>query len=69
MNNKSTPDKKWDQEMKTAAQSGDMNAVMSKLSPAQAEQLKKILSNEAETKKLLSTPQAQALLKRLSKHE
>ena len=67
MNN--TPDKKCEQEMKTAAQSGDMNAVMSKLSPAQAEQLKKILSNEAETKKLLSTPQAQALLKRLSKHE
>lgn len=57
------------EELKNAAQSGNMQKLFSQMSPTQAQQLQKILSDEDAAKKLLSTPQAQALLRRLSKNE
>ena len=56
-------------EMKKAASSGDVQALTSRLSPQQLQQLQKILSDESATKRLLATPQAQALLKSLRKDE
>ena len=56
-------------ELKNAAQSGNMQKLFSQMSPSQAQQLQKILSDENAAKKLLSTPQAQALLRGLSKNE
>lgn len=57
------------EEMKKAAQSGNLQQILSQMSPSQAKQLQKILSDENAAKKLLSTPQAQELLRRLSKNE
>ena len=57
------------EELKNAAQSGNMQKLFSQMSPSQAQQLQKILSDENAAKKLLSTPQAQALLRGLSKNE
>ena len=56
-------------ELKNAAQSGNLQKLFSQMSPSQAQQLQKILSDENAAKKLLSTPQAQALLRGLSKNE
>ncbi len=56
-------------EVRKAAQSGDIAKLLGKLTPAQAQQLKKALSDENAAKKLLSTPAAQALLKGLKKNE
>lgn len=50
-----------------ATDSGDMSAFLSKLSPEQSRKLQDILSDEAATRRLLSTPQAQMLLKKLLK--
>lgn len=47
--------------------SADMSSFLSKLSPAQSRKLQDILSDEAATKRLLATPQAQMLLKKLLK--
>lgn len=55
------------EELKTAAQNGDIGKIMSKLTPQQSEQLSKLLSDEAAAKRLLSSPQAQAILKGLQK--
>lgn len=57
------------EELRNAAQSGNMQKLFSQMSPSQAQQLQKILSDENAAKKLLSTPQAQALLRGLSKNE
>ena len=59
-----TPD-----ELKKAAQNGNVQNLLSNMSPMQAQQIQKILSDENAAKKLLSTPQAQELLRRLSKNE
>lgn len=56
-------------DLKKAAQSGNMQKLLSSMSPSQAAQLEKILSDENAAKKLLSTPQAQALLRGLQKNE
>lgn len=50
-----------------ATEKGDMSAFLSKLSPEQSKKLQDILSDEAATKRLLSTPQAQLLMKKLLK--
>lgn len=55
--------------LKNAAQSGNMQKLLSNMSPSQAAQLEKVLSDENAAKKLLSTPQAQALLRGLQKNE
>lgn len=57
------------EEIKKAAQSGNLQKLLSNMSPSQAAQLEKILSDENAAKKLLSTPQAQALLRGLHKNE
>ena len=54
-------------ELKKAAESGDLNALLSKLSPQQAQQLRRVLSDEKAAKELLSSPQAQALMKSFGK--
>lgn len=57
------------EELKKAAQSGSLKKLASNMTPSQAAQLEKILSDENAAKKLLSTPQAQALLRGLQKNE
>ncbi len=57
------------EDLKKAAQSGNIQKLISGMSPAQAAQLERILSDENAAKKLLSTPQAQALLRGLQKNE
>ena len=54
-------------EVKKAAQSGDLAKLLSRLTPSQTAQLKRILSDEKAAKKLLATSQAQALLRGLKK--
>lgn len=51
----------------SALKQKDMNGVMSALPAADAEQLKKILSDKAAMEKLLSSREAQNLLKALKK--
>ncbi len=55
------------EELKKAAQSGDLKKIMSKLTPQQSEQLRKVLADGEAAKRLLDSPQAQALIKSLSK--
>lgn len=57
------------EEIKKAVQNGNLNKALSQLTPEQSKQVQKLLSDEATAKKLLSTPQAQALIRRLSKNE
>jgi hypothetical protein len=51
--------------IQSAAQDGNIDKMLSKLSPAQAKSLQKILSDKNATKELLSTPQAQKLLMKI----
>ena len=51
--------------LKSAAQGGSVDALLSRLSPAQAKSLQKILSDKNATRELLSTPQAQRLLMKI----
>lgn len=57
-----TPD-----ELEKALNSGDFKKAMGKLSNEQSQQITKALQNEEFAKKLLSTPQAKALIKKLIK--
>ncbi len=53
-------------ELKAAAQSGNVDDFVNKnLSPEASEKLKKILSDKEATDKLLATPQAKELMKKL----
>ncbi len=52
--------------LKKAAKSGDIEGVMKVLTPEQAEMFKKVIGNKEEAQKLLSSPQAIALMKALS---
>lgn len=49
-----------------AAQSGNLNNLMNKLKPDDAQKLQEVLKNKALQQKILNSPQAQALLKKLS---
>ena len=51
--------------IQNAAQDGNVDKMLSKLSPAQAKSLQKILSDKNATRELLSTPQAQKLLMKI----
>ncbi len=51
--------------LRNSAQNGNFDQMLSKLSPAQAKSLQKILSDKNATKELLSTPQAQKLLMKI----
>ncbi len=50
--------------LKTNSQS-KVNQILNKLDPQQAKKVEQILSDKAATEKLLSTPKAQQLLKKL----
>ena len=52
------------EKMKEAINSGSLDKVLKNLKPGDAEKIQKLLSNKAETERLLQTPQAQMLLKR-----
>ncbi len=50
--------------LKQSVQSGDISKTLNNLDPKDANRLQKILSDKQATQKLLSTPQAQQLLKK-----
>lgn len=52
------------EELKSAAQKGNINNIVKGLSPSDAEKIQKVLSDKEASKKILSSPQAQKLLKR-----
>lgn len=45
----------------------DMNGVMSALSPEQAKELKEVLSDKVKLQQIMSSPQAQQIMKALNK--
>lgn len=51
--------------LQNSAKNGNVQNLLNKMDPKQAQHLQKVLSDEEATKKMLSTPQAQALLKKL----
>lgn len=51
--------------LRTSAQKGDVSQVLSGLSQEDAQKVQKILSDKNAQEKLLATPQAQMLLKKL----
>lgn len=55
------------EEIKKALENGNLKKAIGNLSESQAAQLNKALSNEEYAKKILSSPQAQALIKKLMK--
>lgn len=55
-----SPDK-----LKANMQNGDMSKMFNNMDKKQAEKIQSILNDREKTEKLLSTPQAQALLKKL----
>ncbi len=57
------------QQLKNAVQNGNIQNILSKMPPSQAQQIQKILSDETAAKKLLDSPQARELIRRLSKNE
>lgn len=52
-----------------SAKSGDFSEVFKNMKPEDAQKLQHILSSKEETEKLLSTPQAQELLKILTQDD
>lgn len=52
-------------EIKNAAQSGDIAKTLSNLNPEDSEKIQKVLTDKNLATKLLSTPQAQKLIKDL----
>ncbi len=55
------------QKLKGAASRGDFNQILASLNKQDAAKLNQLLSDKAATEKLLSSPQAQQLLKALMK--
>lgn len=53
-----------EEEVQNAVQSGNVNNIISKLNPTQAKQVSQILSNPEASKKIMESPQAQALIKK-----
>lgn len=52
-----------------SAEKGQLDGIMSKLNPTQAEQLKKVLTDRQSAEKLFSSPQAQELLKKFMNND
>lgn len=52
-------------QMEAAVQSGGLEPFLKNLRPGDAQKLQQVLSNKAAAQRLLSTPQAQMLLKKL----
>ncbi len=53
-------------DLKSAAQSGNIQSLLNKTSGENADKINEILSDPQKTKQVLSSPQAQALLKLLN---
>ena len=53
------------EKLKEAASSGKLDEVVKGMTPEQASQVEKILSDKEATSKLLSSPQAQEMLKKI----
>lgn len=56
---------KGPEELKQASQKGDIENLLGNLNPSDAQKIKKILSDKNMANKILSTPQAQSLIKKL----
>ncbi len=53
------------EKIKSNAQGGDIGNLLNKMDSKQAEKIQDILNDKEKTEKLLKTPQAQALIKKL----
>ena len=53
------------EDLKNASQSGKMENLLNNLNPNDAQKIQKILSDKNAANKILSTPQAQSLIKQL----
>lgn len=53
------------EKLQKAAKTGEVNNLLKNMDPKQASKLQKVLSDENAAKKLLDTPQAKALMKKL----
>lgn len=53
------------EQLKNAVQSGNLQSLTKGMDSSQAQKLNEVLSNPEAAQKLMSTPQAQALLKKL----
>lgn len=51
--------------LKSNAQQGEIGKILNKMDSSQAQKIQSILNDKEATEKLLQTPQAQALLKKL----
>ncbi|MCI8360836.1 MAG: hypothetical protein HFE86_05830 [Clostridiales bacterium] len=52
-------------QVEAALQSGSLDNILKNLKPSDSKKLQEVLSNKAAAQRLLSTPQAQMLLKKL----
>ena len=57
----------WNKNLSDAMAKKDMNGVMSALSPEQAKELKEVLSDKVKLQQIMSSPQAQQIMKALNK--
>ena len=64
---KSVSDKlgKSPEELKKASQTGNVDNLLKNLNPSDSQKIQKILSDKNVANKILSTPQAQSLIKKL----
>lgn len=53
------------QQLKDNLEKGNLDSVVSKMSSGQAKRLQKILDNPEQSEKILNSPQAQAIIKKL----
>ncbi len=53
-------------EIESSAKSGNIENILSKMSPAQQAKVRSLLNNPEETRKILESPQVQALMRKLS---
>ena len=53
------------EQLESAAQSGNIESLLKNTNPNQSKQIESVLSDPEKTKKLLQSPQAQALMKLL----
>lgn len=53
------------EQLKANLEKGNLDSVVSKMSSGQAKRLQKILDNPQQSEKILNSPQAQAIIKKL----
>lgn len=53
------------EQLRTNLEKGNLDSVVSKMSSGQAKRLQKILDNPEQSEKILNSPQAQAIIKKL----